>query len=213
MNVSEYTQNELEKELILLDLHLRQHPLCIGCVQKSLYTIEGFAEEGIKFLPDKTSELQELINWIQKYQSEINVGYHDIIKQLLLLEIHLHDFVKFQTNKDILFCKDCLQKHLLLLEKLTEGNIIVEASGINLLVTEILKDLNGLTVEAVEKYLLKLNIIIYNILDNMDLSILNLTRVEISNMIQSVDGFRRDFLAPEKCFKCQALKLGEEQHL
>jgi len=219
MNVAEYTQNELEKALVLLELHLRKHPICISCIIKSLYTIEGFAEEGIKFLPNKTIELRELINWLQKYQPSQN-SYNDILKQLLLLQIHLFDFIKLHTNegntKDILFCKDCLQKHLLLLESLTQGNLKYQT--INQLVYELKSalDLDNLSIDIVNKYLDVINSAIDNlVLEELDLSkISKLVESERTKLIQDLDRFRRVFLPSGQCYKCQIYDYNsQEKHL
>ncbi len=54
MDVMNYTNNELEKQLNLLEIHLKQSPdyeeaFCEDCIRKHLSTIEGLAEEGIVF--------------------------------------------------------------------------------------------------------------------------------------------------------------------
>lgn len=56
-----YTEEELAKELVLLEKHLKQEPymdedFCIDCIEKHLILIEGLAEEGIGFADDKEKE-------------------------------------------------------------------------------------------------------------------------------------------------------------
>jgi len=211
MNVAEYTQNEIEKALILLELHLRQYPMCIFCIQKDLYILEGLLEEGIKFLPSKIDKIKELINWIQIYQSPVNINYAEVLKQLLLLQIHLQDFLLYQKNKEILFCKDCLQKHLLLIEKLIrEGNKITEFAEIINLIQDIKENLVNLTLEKVNNYLDNIKKIIDVVMLNLNIDKINaLTDEDRKEMIHQIDKFRRDFLPPSKCFKCQAQALVE----
>jgi len=219
MDVSQYTENEIEKSLVLLELHLRKHPICISCIAKTLYTIEGFAEEGIKFLPNKITELRELINWLQKYQPSQNSTYNDILKQLLLLQIHLFDFMKLytnegNTNKNILFCKDCLQKHLLILESLTQGNLKYQT--VNQLVYELKSVLDNLSIDIVNKYLDMINSAIDNlILEELDLSkISKLVESEQTKLIQDLDRFRQIFLPSKQCYKCQIYDYNsQEKHL
>lgn len=60
-NPLRYTEEELVKELVLLEKHLKQEPymdenFCIDCIEKHLYSIEGLAEEGIGFADSKEKE-------------------------------------------------------------------------------------------------------------------------------------------------------------
>ena len=56
-----YTEEELVKELVLLEKHLKQSPymdenFCIDCIEKHLISAEGLAEEGIGFADSKEKE-------------------------------------------------------------------------------------------------------------------------------------------------------------
>ena len=60
-NPLRYTEEELVKELVLLEKHLKQSPymdedFCIDCIEKHLVGIEGLSEEGIGFADDKKKE-------------------------------------------------------------------------------------------------------------------------------------------------------------
>lgn len=210
LNVAEYTITELEKALINLELNFRQSPVCITCIQKNLWIIEGLAEEGIKFIPDKKDMFVSLIQWLQSIQQIKNFTYHNIMKQVLLLQIHLTDFIKYQTNKDILFCKDCLQKHLLLIEKLTEELIKKPtAKQLNELVTKIRLNLNNLTVDEVTRYIQELDEIFNTILYDWNINF-DVQPYNFADYIKVIDQARRDFLPAEQCFKCQAFRQESE---
>jgi len=66
MNALEYTNQELEKQLNLLENHLKQtsydKDFCAECIRKHTLTIEGLAEEGIGFShePEKYAEMAQL---------------------------------------------------------------------------------------------------------------------------------------------------------
>ena len=52
MEIVEYTDNEIRKNLSLLEIHLKQAPFsdklfCEECINKHILILEGFAEEGI----------------------------------------------------------------------------------------------------------------------------------------------------------------------
>jgi len=52
MDIVEYTDNEIRKNLALLEIHLKQAPFsdklfCEECINKHILILEGFAEEGI----------------------------------------------------------------------------------------------------------------------------------------------------------------------
>ncbi len=212
MNVAEYTLTELEKGLVGLELNFRQTPVCITCIHKSLYVIEGLAEEGIKFIPDKRDMFINLIEWVQSIQQIKNFTYHDILKQIVLLQIHLTDFIKFQSNEDVLFCKDCLQNHLLLVETLTEKVLNKPtAKELNTLVITIRSKLDNLTVDGVTRYIEQIDNIFYEALYNWNIQTDTYPNYEFPNYIQKIDQYRKDFLPAGQCYKCQMGK--QEQHL
>ncbi len=52
MDIAEYTDNEIRKNLALLEIHLKQAPFsdklfCEECINKHILLLEGFVEEGI----------------------------------------------------------------------------------------------------------------------------------------------------------------------
>jgi len=72
MDALKYTNEELEKQLNLLEIHLKQAPtseeiFCSDCIRKHISTIEGLAEEGIGFSnnPEKYVEIAEIAREIK----------------------------------------------------------------------------------------------------------------------------------------------------
>ncbi len=52
MDIEEYTDNEIRKNLTLLEIHLKQAPysdslFCEECINKHILVLEGLAEEGL----------------------------------------------------------------------------------------------------------------------------------------------------------------------
>jgi len=81
MDIAEYTDNEIRKNLALLEIHLKQSPFsdnlfCEECVNKHLLILEGLAEEGLTACIDcdtkKFEILLKFLNQIKKidYQKE-----------------------------------------------------------------------------------------------------------------------------------------------
>jgi hypothetical protein len=77
-----YTLNELEKNLALAELHLKQFSektkyFCLDCLRKHLIIIEGLAEEGINFTEDETekkkfSKIAEFVKLVKPKLSSID---------------------------------------------------------------------------------------------------------------------------------------------
>ena len=71
MNALLYTNNEMEKQLNLLELHLKQvsydPDFCLECIRKHILTIEGLAEEGVGFSkePEKYAQIISLCKEIK----------------------------------------------------------------------------------------------------------------------------------------------------
>lgn len=71
MNALVYTNNEMEKQLNLLELHLKQisydPDFCLECIRKHILTIEGLAEEGVGFSsePEKYAQIISLCKEIK----------------------------------------------------------------------------------------------------------------------------------------------------
>ncbi len=57
MDIAQYTENEIRKNLALLEIHLKQAPFsdasfCGECINKHILLLEGFAEEGLTACTD-----------------------------------------------------------------------------------------------------------------------------------------------------------------
>lgn len=75
MDIVEYTDNEIKKNLALLETHLKQAPFsdklfCEECINKHILILEGLAEEGIIVCEgcdiDNYRNLIEFLNIIKK---------------------------------------------------------------------------------------------------------------------------------------------------
>ena len=76
-----YTEEELVKELVLLEKHLKQSPymdenFCLECQEKHLTSIEGLAEEGIGFADNKKKEkmFADVANKANRLKREIKTN-------------------------------------------------------------------------------------------------------------------------------------------
>ena len=76
-----YTEQELVKELVLLEKHLKQSPymdedFCIDCIEKHVVAIEGLSEEGIGFADDKEKEKMfiKIANETNRLKKEIKIN-------------------------------------------------------------------------------------------------------------------------------------------
>jgi len=74
MDITEYTDNEIRKNLALLEIHLKQSPFsdklfCEECINKHILVLEGLAEEGLTACIDcdtkKYGGLFEFLNQIK----------------------------------------------------------------------------------------------------------------------------------------------------
>ena len=74
MDITEYTDNEIRKNLALLEIHLKQSPFsdklfCEECINKHILVLEGLAEEGLTACIDcdtkKYEGLFEFLNQIK----------------------------------------------------------------------------------------------------------------------------------------------------
>ncbi len=74
MDIEEYTDNEIRKNLALLETHLKQSPFsdklfCEECINKHILILEGLAEEGLTACIDCGTEKYELL---LKFLNQIN---------------------------------------------------------------------------------------------------------------------------------------------
>jgi len=76
MDIIEYTENEIRKNLALLEIHLKQAPFsdanfCEECINKHLLLLEGLAEEGMTACIDcDTKKYEMLITNINKLKDQ-----------------------------------------------------------------------------------------------------------------------------------------------
>jgi len=77
MDIVEYAQDEVRKNLALLEIHLKQAPFsdelfCEECINKHILILEGLAEEGLTACIDCDTKKYELLlkflNQIKDYQ-------------------------------------------------------------------------------------------------------------------------------------------------
>ena len=66
MDIEEYTDNEIRKNLALLEIHLKQSPFsdkffCEECINKHILLLEGFTEEGLTACIDCDSKKYEAL--------------------------------------------------------------------------------------------------------------------------------------------------------
>ncbi len=66
MDIIEYTNNEIRKNLALLETHLKQAPFsdklfCEECINKHILVLEGLAEEGLTACIDCDPEKYEIV--------------------------------------------------------------------------------------------------------------------------------------------------------
>ena len=74
MDALKYTNEELEKQMNLLEIHLKQasstdEAFCSDCIRKHLLTIEGLAEEGMGF-SDNPQKYSEIVNVIKEMKTK-----------------------------------------------------------------------------------------------------------------------------------------------
>jgi len=66
MDIVEYTDNEIRKNLVLLETHLKQAPFsdklfCEECINKHILILEGLAEEGLTSCLDCDPKKYEIV--------------------------------------------------------------------------------------------------------------------------------------------------------
>ena len=66
MDIAEYTENEIRKNLALLEIHLKQAPFsdatfCEECINKHILLLEGLAEEGLTACTDCDTKKYEML--------------------------------------------------------------------------------------------------------------------------------------------------------
>jgi predicted transcriptional regulator len=78
MDALQYTRSELEKELVLLEKHLKQYPymkqdFCIDCALKHFTAIEGLSEEGVGFAKSEEEKkfFIRVADWAKKWRSNL----------------------------------------------------------------------------------------------------------------------------------------------
>lgn len=95
-----YTEEELAKELVLLEKHLKQEPymdedFCIDCIEKHLILIEGLAEEGIGFADDKEKEnnFVNIANIANRLKRKIKTSpnYVDLSREIRTIRKNLNN--------------------------------------------------------------------------------------------------------------------------
>jgi hypothetical protein len=76
MDIIEYTDNEIRKNLALLEIHLKQAPFsdklfCEECINKHILILEGFAEEGLTVCIDcDTKKYEILLKFLNQIKAE-----------------------------------------------------------------------------------------------------------------------------------------------
>lgn len=125
MEAKDYTLDEIQKNLILLEGHIRHFPIdakeekgslfCKDCIQKHLYAIEGLSEEGVKFFPDRMSEFQDLGAWAQDLRLTLkNFSVNEV-------EPTINEIDKYR--KQFLPEGKCYKCEMLNLQEVDEGHI------------------------------------------------------------------------------------------
>ena len=66
MDITEYTENEIRKNMALLEIHLKQAPFsdeffCEECINKHILLLEGLAEEGLTACLDCDTKKYEML--------------------------------------------------------------------------------------------------------------------------------------------------------
>ena len=66
MDISEYTDNEIRKNMALLEIHLKQAPFsdeffCEECINKHILLLEGLSEEGLTACLDCDTKKYEML--------------------------------------------------------------------------------------------------------------------------------------------------------
>jgi hypothetical protein len=94
----DYTVDEIKKNLILLENHLKNYP-CSECMSKHLSTIEGLAEEGTLFSDDEKEKLKflKLAEWARSVRKSLGEIKH---VHPLAKEASKENFIN--TNNNIL---------------------------------------------------------------------------------------------------------------
>jgi hypothetical protein len=87
MDVLQYTRSELEKELVLLEKHLKQYPymkrdFCTDCFLKHMTAIEGLSEEGVGFARSEgeRSFFSKVAAWAEGYRRKLPNSDEDAAK-------------------------------------------------------------------------------------------------------------------------------------
>jgi predicted transcriptional regulator len=82
-----YTRSELEKELVLLEKHLKQYPymkpdFCIDCALKHFTAIEGLSEEGVGFAKSEEEKkfFIRVADWAKKWRSNLPKSDEDAVR-------------------------------------------------------------------------------------------------------------------------------------
>ena len=77
MDIIEYTDNEIRKNLALLEIHLKQAPLgdksfCEECINKHILILEGLAEEGLTVCINcDPKKYKDLLIFLKKLMDEV----------------------------------------------------------------------------------------------------------------------------------------------
>lgn len=99
MDIVEYTNNEIRKNLALLEIHLKQAPFddknfCEECINKHILILEGLAEEGLTSCVDcdvqKFELLLRFLNQIKEKKVEDFTKASDPILLLKIPKIELN---------------------------------------------------------------------------------------------------------------------------
>lgn len=87
MDVLQYTRSELEKELVLLEKHLKQYPymkreFCADCILKHMTAIEGLSEEGVGFARsgEEKAFFTKVASWAELYRRKLPNSDEDAAK-------------------------------------------------------------------------------------------------------------------------------------
>ena len=76
MEINEYTDKEIRKNLALLEIHLKQavfgdEVFCDECIRKHILILEGLAEEGLTACIDcDTKKYKDLLDYLNKIQDK-----------------------------------------------------------------------------------------------------------------------------------------------
>ena len=76
MDITEYTDNEIRKNLALLEIHLKQSPFsdklfCEECINKHILLLEGLAEEGLTACIDcDTKKYEGLLKFLNQIKDK-----------------------------------------------------------------------------------------------------------------------------------------------